>query len=203
MTKDENGKLNYKKSRQVQLAWRTFYNKLYEDGEIPCLRKIGWWFVNVIRLVKHLRLGLGGYGTLHKNYGPCVYLIPTFFLWVYPHSTDVLAAAHLQSIEYYLRKRRHNVYNTIRGRDVLKECEGAERRRGTPPRLFWAEQDMTVPEQLDYGAEGGGSAPPPPASHVRVAPQARPTIAEERPREAMPVVDAAMEARCRAAHIND
>ena len=58
-----NGTLSYEKSRQGQLAWRTFYNKLYEDGKIPCLRKIGWWFVNVIRLVKHLRLGLGGYGT--------------------------------------------------------------------------------------------------------------------------------------------
>ena len=35
--------------------------------------------------------------------------------WVYPHSADVLAAAHLQSIEYYLRKRRHTVYNTVPG----------------------------------------------------------------------------------------
>ena len=40
-------------------------------------------------------------------------------------------------------------------------------------------------------------------SRARVAPQARPTIAEERPREAMPVTDAATEARWRAAHIND
>ena len=74
--------------------------------------------------------------------------------WVYPHSADVLAAAHLQTIEYYIQKRRHTVYNTIRDRDILKECEGAERRRGTPPRLFWAEQDMTVPERREYGAEG-------------------------------------------------
>ena len=77
--------------------------------------------------------------------------------WVYPHSADVLVAAHLQTIEYYIQKRRHTVYNTIRGRDVLKECEGAERRRGTPPRLFWAEQDMTGPEQREYlwGGRGG------------------------------------------------
>ena len=40
--------------------------------------------------------------------------------WVYPHSADVMAAAHLQPIEYYLPKRRHTVYNTIRGRDILK-----------------------------------------------------------------------------------
>ena len=56
--------------------------------------------------------------------------------WVYPHSADVLAAAHLQTIEHYTQKRRHTVHNTIQSRDVLKECRGAERRRGTPPRLF-------------------------------------------------------------------
>ena len=42
--------------------------------------------------------------------------------WIYQHSTDVLAAAHLQPIKYYIRNRRHTIYNTIRGRDVLKEC---------------------------------------------------------------------------------
>ena len=123
-------------------------------------------------------------------------------LLVYPHSPDVLATAHLQPIACYIQKRQHTVYNTIRGRDVLKECEGAEWRRGTPPCLFWAEQDMTVPERLDYGAEGEGSTHTPPASRARMAPQARPTIAEERPREAMSVTDAATEARWRAAHIN-
>ena len=121
--------------------------------------------------------------------------------WVYPHSADVLAATHLQTIEYYIQKRRHTVYNTIRGRDVLKECKGAERRCGTPPCLFWAEQDMAVPEQREYGTEGEGSAP-----HLtgRVAPQARPTIAvEERPREAMPVVSEEAELAWARAHIND
>ena len=64
---------------------------------------------------------------------------------------------------------------------------------------------MTVPEARVYGPEeGSGSTPAPSASRARVAPQARPTIiVEERPREAMPVVDAMMEARWRAAHIND
>ena len=33
--------------------------------------------------------------------------------WVYPHFTDVLAAAHLQPIEYYTQKRRHTVHNTL------------------------------------------------------------------------------------------
>ena len=62
---------------------------------------------------------------------------------------------------------------------------------------------MKVPERRVYGAEGEGSTHTPPASRARVAPQARPTITEERPRKAMPVTTAAMEARWREAHIND
>ena len=115
----------------------------------------------------------------------------------------MLAAAHLQTVEHYIQVRRHTVYNNIRDRNVLRECEGAEWRRGTSPRLFWTEQDMTEPEGVEYGPERGTSAPLPSASRARVAPQARPTIAVERPREAMPVSDPALEARWRAAHIND
>ena len=32
VTKGKNGTLNSEKSRRGQLAWRTFYNKLYENG---------------------------------------------------------------------------------------------------------------------------------------------------------------------------
>ena len=80
--------------------------------------------------------------------------------WAYPHYANILAAAHLQTIEYYIQNRRHSAHNTIRDRNVLKECEGAERRRGTPPRLFWVGQDMTVPERREYGAEREGSTQP-------------------------------------------
>ena len=59
--------------------------------------------------------------------------------WVYPHSADVLAAAHLQTVNYYIQVRRHTVHNNIRDRDFFRECEGAERRRGIPSRLFWSE----------------------------------------------------------------
>ena len=132
-------------------------------------------------------------------------LLPEGLSWsailrVYPHSADALAAAHIQPIEFYIQNRRHTVYNTIRDRDVLKECEGAERRRGTQPRLFLAEQNMAVPEQREYGTEGEGSAPLPTA---RVAPQARPTIVvEERPREAMPTVSEEAERAWARAHIS-
>ena len=121
--------------------------------------------------------------------------------WVYPHSAVVLAAVHLQTIKYYIQKRRHAVYNTIRGCDVLKECKGTERHRGTPPLLFWAEQEMTVPEHREHGSNGEGSAPCP---TTRVTPQARPTITvEERPREAMSVVSEEAERAWAHAHIND
>ena len=40
---------------------------------------------------------------------------------VYPHSADILAAAHLQPIEYYIQKRQHTVHNKIRDHGVLKE----------------------------------------------------------------------------------
>ena len=50
----------------------------------------------------------------------------------------------------------------------------------------------------------GASAFPAAASHERVAPQARPTIAvEERPREALPVVTEEAERRWAQAHLND
>ena len=32
VSKGKNGTLNYEKSRRAQLAWRTFYNKLYKNG---------------------------------------------------------------------------------------------------------------------------------------------------------------------------
>jgi hypothetical protein len=47
--------------------------------------------------------------------------------WVYPHSADVLAAAHLQTIEYYIQKRRHTIAQTIGNRKILEEAGG---RRG-------------------------------------------------------------------------
>ena len=116
-----------------------------------------------------------------------------------------MTAAHLQLIEYYIQKRRHTVHTTICGRDVLKECEGTERRRGTSPRLFWAQQDMMAPEPREYGPEEGeDTTSTPSVSRARVAPQARPTITGvERPREAMPVSNPELEARWNAAHIND
>ena len=88
--------------------------------------------------------------------------------------------ATAQPIVYYIQKRRHTVRNTIRDCSVLKECTGAERRRGTPTCLFWVEQDRTEPARQEYDEEVGEHCSlPPAAAHMRVTPQARPTIAVE------------------------
>ena len=56
--------------------------------------------------------------------------------WVYPHFADGLAAAHLQTIEYYTQNCRHTVCNTIWDRDVLKEARG-RRGAGAPHPVYF------------------------------------------------------------------
>ena len=46
--------------------------------------------------------------------------------WIYPKSKDVLRAAQLRTIGYYVRQRRHNTTKTIEGWTLLEECRGAE-----------------------------------------------------------------------------
>ena len=62
--------------------------------------------------------------------------------WVYPKSADVLREARLKTIREYIAKRRQTVLRTIVDRPILEECRGAERRRGSPVRLYWWEQDF-------------------------------------------------------------
>lgn len=90
-------------------------------------------------------------------------------VWEYPHSKDVLAAAHLQPISYYIQKRRYTISRTIQGREVLKEYQGAERRRGTMPRLLWWGQEMGAPEKIITPAAVPAAAalPPRPAAQAQ------------------------------------
>ena len=73
--------------------------------------------------------------------------------WAYPHSTDVLKAAGLCTVAECITKRRVNISKTIEGHRILEECRGATRRRGTPTRTYWWEQELTFEEG---GQEGGG-----------------------------------------------
>ena len=74
--------------------------------------------------------------------------------WVYSHSEDVLAAAHLQPISVYTARRRQTVLKAIEDRPILEECRRAERRRGSPARQYWWEQEFDLSEEEIVGASG-------------------------------------------------
>jgi hypothetical protein len=56
--------------------------------------------------------------------------------WVYPKSRDVLAAARLQPVATYIRRRRHNIAKTIEGRTLLEECRGGGKETRQPSQNF-------------------------------------------------------------------
>ena len=133
--------------------------------------------------------------------------------WVYPHTADVLAAAGLQPLRHYIDKRRNTIWKSVRGRPILEECMGAERRGGTPRRLNWWHQTM------DYTGEGVGkeagstgrsdglalparsppATPPPPARRV---PAPAPPRREPMPRTSAAEQEA-LDALWQAAHFHD
>ena len=65
-------------------------------------------------------------------------------VWVYPKTEEVLAAAGLRSIEYYVRIRRARILKWVEARPIYRLCRAAVRKRGTPPRTFWWEQPMNM-----------------------------------------------------------
>ena len=71
--------------------------------------------------------------------------------WVYPKSVSVLRAARVRKIGEYIANRRRNILRTIADRPILEECRGAERRRGSPPRLYWWEQEVELDLSLEEG----------------------------------------------------
>ena len=55
--------------------------------------------------------------------------------WVsIPKSADVLRAARLQPLRYYIQKRRSTVAKAISSRPILEECSGAMRLYGSSVR---------------------------------------------------------------------
>ena len=76
--------------------------------------------------------------------------------WVYPKSVDVRRAARVKTIVEYIADRRRNILLTIADRPILEECRRAERRRGSPPRLYWWEQEVELDLSLE---EGEGDVP--------------------------------------------
>ena len=50
----------------------------------------------------------------------------------------------LNTINEYIGQRRANIALKVKGRPIFVMCEEAERRRGTPPRQDWWEQDLEM-----------------------------------------------------------
>ena len=48
----------------------------------------------------------------------------------------------LRTIGEYITRRRQTVLRAIADRPILEECRGAERRQGSPTRLYWWEQEF-------------------------------------------------------------
>ena len=73
---------------------------------------------------------------------------------IYPKFVDVLVAVRLKPIVTYICWCRYTIVTTIKGRDLLEECRGEERRLESLPCQFWWDQEMTLEE--DNQADGGG-----------------------------------------------
>jgi hypothetical protein len=71
--------------------------------------------------------------------------------WSYLRLKDVLDAAGLHTIAYYMDVRRQTVANFIVNQPIWELCAGAVRRRGSPIRPFWWDQPM----DLDLTKERG------------------------------------------------
>ena len=79
--------------------------------------------------------------------------------WEYPRTQVVLRKAGLHTISEYIGQRRTHIAQKIAARPVLEECKGAERRRGTPRRQYWWDQDLNV--ELPPLEEGSDEADEP------------------------------------------
>ena len=74
--------------------------------------------------------------------------------WVYPKLADVLRAARLRTIGKYIARRRQTVLRAIADRPVLEECREAERRRRSPTRLYWWEQEFEQEFEEELSLKG-------------------------------------------------
>ena len=76
--------------------------------------------------------------------------------WVYPKFVSFLRAARGQTIAEYIAARRQTILRTIADRHILEEYRGAERRQGSPPRLYLWEQEVEeeLPSEEEEEKEG-------------------------------------------------
>ena len=63
-------------------------------------------------------------------------------LWVYPKTSEVLAAAPLKTMKEYITLRRQRVAALVVRQPVLIACREAERMSETAPRQYWQDQGI-------------------------------------------------------------
>ena len=57
--------------------------------------------------------------------------------WVYPPIAEALEVAGMFTMEHYVSIRQNTLVNNITTRPILELCREAERRTGSPSRLYW------------------------------------------------------------------
>ncbi len=65
-------------------------------------------------------------------------------MWVYSHSANVLGKVGLQIMEEHICRLRNIITNWIATRPLFADCWEGERLQGTPPHIFWWEQEFDL-----------------------------------------------------------
>ena len=64
--------------------------------------------------------------------------------WVYPKNEDALAECGLATIREYIDVRRATIARWVVDRSIYTACTEAERQRGSAPRKWWWEQELSL-----------------------------------------------------------
>ena len=73
--------------------------------------------------------------------------------WVYPSRADTLEECGMKTMREYIDVRRATVAAWVVDRPVYEACVGGERQRGSAPRKWWWEQELS----LDSGDATGSN----------------------------------------------
>ncbi len=64
--------------------------------------------------------------------------------WIYPSTKDVLEECGLHSMKEYINTRRATIAMYVVNQPILRECQVGERIRGSMPRRWWSEQELSL-----------------------------------------------------------
>ncbi len=64
--------------------------------------------------------------------------------WVYPRSSDALQECGVDTILHRINIRRATIFRYVVDQPIYEACRGGEWRRGSPPRQWWWEQNLSL-----------------------------------------------------------